>query len=149
MRLAAFVMLCCIIQCACVSDSTSCIEPPLYSSTTDSDTGGRITIDLERIDAKAITTIGWSEVVTRNFAQLSDENAALLLFLNAIDCYLSRGDIGMEVAKSMAESVREIWSARLGLKGSGQLVPLERESIERSAGNADRIFVRLKQFGIK
>lgn len=48
------------------------------------------------------------------FGPASDKNAALLLFLNAIGCYLDKGEVGKAIAMQLAETVKVIYASQVG-----------------------------------
>jgi hypothetical protein len=129
--------------------ATSCITPPITSSESDHTNAVDLSVQLTKIEASGDIKLSFENTVKQNFDKLNDSNAALLLFLNAIDCYLQRGKIGHDVAIEMADVVRARWGAKNGLSGSSPtLSPIERQLIQKSPNSAI-ILGRLNEFGIQ
>jgi len=127
----------------------SCINPPKTNVESDKKLITDITAKLEQLQASGELKVDFENTVKQNFDKLSDSNAALLLFLNAIDCYLQRGKVGQEAAREMVAIVRARWGAKNGLSGTlPNLTPVEKQIIGNSP-NAPAILSRLEEFGIK
>lgn len=133
----------------CVTPKATCITPPLTHSESDRKAAIEISGKLEKIPISGTLKLDFEKTLKSDFDKLSDTNAALLLFLNAIDCYLQRGKVGHEIAKEMAAIVRSKYAAAAGLQGTDAvLTPIERSLIQKST-EADKILGRLRQFGIQ
>lgn len=144
--LAIFTML---ISGATCRPNTSCITPPITSSESDRTNAIEITAQLTKIVTAVDVKTSFQNCVKQNFDKLNDSNAALLLFLNAIDCALQKGKIGQDVAIELAKVVHERWGAKNGLSGTlPTLTPIERQLIQKSPNSAV-IFARLNEFGIQ
>lgn len=133
--------------------STGCrtcsITPPPTSTSADRTNAVEISSQLSKIVNAANITASFDSSVQNNFDKLSDSNAALLLFLNAIDCYLSHGKIGQDVANQMAQVVKQRWGAANGLAGGmPTLSPIEKHIIAESP-DSEAITARLNEFGIQ
>jgi hypothetical protein len=138
--------------CRLHSDSptyTSCIKPPPVKSDVDRSAEADIAAKLEKLQASGELKGDFNKVVNTDYDKLSDNNAALLLFLEAIDCLMDRGQIGEAVARQMADIVRARWGAREGLAGiAPTLTPVEKNFINASP-EKDLIYARLREFGIQ
>lgn len=126
----------------------SCITPPISSVDSDKKKIVDITAKLDKLQASGELKTDFETTLKQNFDKLNDSNAALLLFLNAIDCYLQRGKVGQDVAREMVAVVRARWGAKNGLAGTlPTLTPVEKQIIDKSQ-NATAIYGRLEEFGV-
>lgn len=129
-----------------------CIEQPLTHSEQTKKAIVDVSAKLEKLPAQGDVKTNFEQSVKTDFATLNDDNTALLLYLNAIDCYLRHGKIGGEVAKELVEIVRKWWGAKHGFSPGGPLPgalqPVEKSTIKQSPENAAKIFARFRQFGI-
>lgn len=129
-------------------DIDQCVYPPVSSVKDDQGHLIAVAAELDKLPLKGDVKLEFTRVAEQNFGQLSDKNATLLLFLNAIGCYLDKGEIGQAVAMEMAATVRTIWASQEGLAGAEvDLTPIERSLIDRSE-HAPAIYTRLKGLGI-
>lgn len=128
---------------------TSCVKPPVVETKSDVKAAGDIAAKLEALKVDASLKAEFAQLIESQFAHLSDANAALLLFLSALDCYLQRGAPEF-LLKEMTGIVRARFAAAQGLLGapSDSLTPLERNVISKSR-NAPLIFMRLREFGVE
>jgi hypothetical protein len=123
---------------ACSKASLPCIAPPPAKLLSDRETPflANITADLQKIGLQDGPDVKdrFASRLQGEFDTLSDPNASLFLFLEAIDCYLKNGKVGEDVARSMAGLVMTRWSAKQGLAPapSGGLSPDERNAIAAS-----------------
>jgi|SRR5579863_913975 len=136
-----------ILTTSCVT-TTSCITPPMTTNEIDKKKIVDITAKLDKLQSSGEIKTDFETTLKQNFDKLSDSNAALLLFLNAIDCYLQRGKIGQDIARDMVSVVRARWGAANGLAGTmPTLTPIEQGIIGRSPNSA-AIYGRLSEFGV-
>lgn len=128
----------------------SCIQPPATAVTGEDAIIGKIAVDLvEKVVVDGSAEANFKSIVKADFSKLSDRNISLLLFLRAISCYLDQGLVGEEIARQMAQFVREEWSAQAGFRGKdGPLTPLELRYIEQSP-DSEEIVSKLKGLGIQ
>ena len=126
-------VLCCLL-CSCADKITSCITAPATSSEHDRSIMLKAEAELEQVPVSGNVQTGFKDIVKRQFDTISNEDKALFLFLTAIDCYLQRGVVGEEVARQMAQLVRERWGARKGFSGTSPktLEPIELRELSKT-----------------
>jgi hypothetical protein len=103
--------------------------------------GTAIAAKLSKLNSHGDLKVQFKNEVEENFAKLSDSNAALYLFLKAIDCILDKptdakhpDPLREELARSMVETVRRKWGAENDVQSaSGPLSPFERTLIQKAS----------------
>ena len=125
------------------------IEVPKTSDETQKKISAEIAAKLGRLAASTDLKGAYDSTVKTEYGRLSDENMALLLFLNAIHCYLQDGKVGEAIANQMAETVRQRWAAKKGISGTTpKLSPLEMRHIRESPYAAE-LTKRLQEFHLE
>jgi hypothetical protein len=110
----------------------SCIRPPELSDSKENKIAGEISARLAKLPVNAQIKGEYETVVKEDFQKLSDSNAALLLFLRAIECFSKEG-VDPLIIRQMVEIVRARWGAAQGISGQEKkLTALERKLIAES-----------------
>jgi hypothetical protein len=94
---------------ACKTDQ--CIIPALERQKVTDKKSIDVAAKLEHLPASGNVKTEFEKNVDQNFSTLPSEDTALFLFLTAIDCYLRRGEVGQEIARVLAQGVREKYLA--------------------------------------
>jgi hypothetical protein len=138
------------------STQAGCIEPPPTLAKDQRGVAMEIAAKLATLKADPKLKLDFSRVVEQNFATLSDSNAALFLFLKAIECILNDPNapikpdsIRYEEAKTLMEIVRRKWGTENKVQSaSGPLSPFEAKLIQ-NAPSAESEFIQstLKKYG--
>jgi hypothetical protein len=125
-----------------------CVTVPPVSSEDQRKAATDIALKLEKLKTSGGIEAEFDKTVKSEYAKLSDENMALLLFLNAIHCYLQDGKVGQEVAATMAQVVRDRWASKKGIQGgTPKLSPLEKDELRQSEYKAD-LEARFRELGL-
>jgi hypothetical protein len=129
--------------------SANCIEVPKVSDEKQKNIAAEIAAKLEKLPVSGDIQGKYDTLVKEEYARLSDDNMALLLFLNAIHCYLNDNKVGKDIALLMADTVRKRWAAKQGFSGTDKkLSPAEKEKINESE-YAKLLNERLSEVGLK
>ncbi|MEO1129981.1 MAG: hypothetical protein AAFX05_09815 [Planctomycetota bacterium] len=128
---AAFAALSVFVGC-CSSPCT--IDPPQSTSDRDTGTAIKLAAELEQLPAEGELTLDFKNTSKVAFQELDDKNAALLLLLRAIKCYLEEGEVGQDIARSLAEEAKEEFAGAIGMRGGdgATISRAERRYIQQS-----------------
>ena len=126
-----------------------CVEPPLLKQESDKSVAIDIAAKLDKLPLTADLKTEFKDTLNQEFNKLSDKNASLLMFLQAIDCYLKAGKAGEDLARQLFTLVRDWWAAIHDFRGlDNRISPAERAAIDESSF-ADQIYKYYKQFGVQ
>ncbi|TAH37006.1 MAG: hypothetical protein EYC70_08465 [Planctomycetota bacterium] len=139
-----------MLSCGSATQELSCIHPPVLKTNSEVTVAVDIAGRLESLLAVSKDRLvpEFQQLVTQDFARLSDENASLLLFLNAIDCYMQRGAVGLDLSNRMADIVRTRWAVALNLGSPGSHLTATEVEIIRRSPQSELILARLRECGI-
>src|ERR1051325_5236883 len=87
-----------------------CVSPPPTKLEEDRKKVADIAAKLEKLPVSVDLKADFSTVVKAEFGTVHDDVAALIVFCNAIGCYLDKGKAGKELAKEMLGLVRDWWN---------------------------------------
>jgi hypothetical protein len=132
-----------------------CIVPPITEAHRDFKSATKVGVELEQLPINVELKANFKRILDDKFAVMSDENVALALFLNAIDCYLQRGPAGetiaIELARELMLMVKARWAAEKSLLGASlELTPIEKnilmkdESGWEALGQYEELLGKLK-----
>ncbi len=131
-----------VVLTSCCSHQ-SCITPPPMSTEEQNTVAASIAAQLAGAPATGSLSVSYSNIVKDTYDKLQDNDKALYLFLLAIECYLNEGQVGQDIAKGMAETVRAKWGTKQGPLTSRR-IPLDK----RSPDIAPKIHEILKRVGL-
>lgn len=130
---------------ACCSHQT-CITPPPMETSEQSTVAASVAAQLAGAPATGSLSVSYSDIVKNTYDKINDNDKALYLFLVAIECYLKEGQVGQDIAKSMATLVQNKWSAK---QSAGSLTARKVPLDQRSPTIAPKIHSVLKQVGLE
>jgi hypothetical protein len=133
-----------ITQTGCKQES--CITPALEREKITSTRVIEAAATLEKLSTSGKLKADFTSELDKNYGKLADKNTELFLFLTAIECYLSHGKVGEEIAKVLAEGVREKYLPKAG--ETTEISSLERGLI-RNGDHAEAILETFKRLGYK
>jgi hypothetical protein len=124
-----------------------CLEPALQKQTSQKKYAAKIAGKLESLDVSGELSAEYNNVVTKEFAKLNDENAALHLFLSAIDCYLKKGLEPKEAMKLAKDALAAFRQSAGAMGGDDSLELTEGEVLKlRSTSHGSEAIDLLKKF---
>lgn len=131
----AFVCALALGGCASIKPSPKgCILPPPQASKAEQENFLKIAAKVEQLKVDGSLEVKFKTTVNEEWTKLNDDNAALYLFLKAIECFSKKSDpVSQEAARAMVGIVRDKYGSRLGRSSVGtKLSDYEREQIRRS-----------------
>lgn len=110
-KIAALAFLVATFASCC--SKQSCITPPPMSTSEQDSIAIGIAAQLASIPVGGSLNTTFSTIVKNEYDRLTDNDKTLFLFLSAIDCYLKEGQVGQDIAKTMAQIVKDKYSAKV------------------------------------
>lgn len=107
MKIAVSAALLAVLSSCC--SRGPCIKPPPMESSEQNTVAANIAAQLAGAPAGGSLSISYSNIIKESYDKLSDNDKALFLFLTALQCYLHEGQVGAEIARTLAEGVRQKW----------------------------------------
>jgi hypothetical protein len=86
-----------------------CVVPPPTLAASSHDLGVNLSVKLMSVPITPTLGTDLKSACSETFDKLSDDNAALYMCLQAIDCYLKRGKLGQSEAVSLMTFVQQRW----------------------------------------
>jgi hypothetical protein len=126
------------------------IDPPESTSDRDTGTAIKLAAELQQLPASGELSLEFKNTSKVAFQDLDDKNAALLLLLRAIKCYLEEGEVGQAIAQSLAEEAKDEFASAIGMRGGdgATISRAERRYIQQSDLSGE-ILDTFEDLGIK
>jgi hypothetical protein len=142
---------CILLLAACCSQDVpvACVVPPPTSQAADHSKLVTLSVKLEKLPLDADFSAKFNDTVSQSFQTLSDKNATLYLFLQAIDCYLRHGKVGERIAQEMADFVRASWAqTTVGQRGTPPALTPDEINMIKQTPYKEEIYARFREFGV-
>ena len=119
---------------ATITTTTLCIQVPPTLSTNDKKMGVEIAAKLEQLKVDGSLKANYERTARSEWGKLSDANAELFIFLQAVDCYMARKTpISDAMARELIAIVRERWGSAKGIAGStAKISRLEKSKLKET-----------------
>ena len=149
LRITLAALLLAVVSSCCTQHS--CITPPPMTTDEQNSIAVGLAAQLANIPVGGSLSTNFSTIVKNEYDRLTDNDKTLYLFLSAIDCYLKEGQVGQDIAKSMAQMVNTKWSAKetVGVPPTARIdqKALLKKIDTRTPDYAPKIHALLQQFG--
>ena len=127
-----------------------CIQVPPTLSTNEKKIGADIAAKLEQLKVDGSLKANYERAARSEWGKLSDANAELFIFLQAIDCYLQRPTpISQEMARELMNIVRARWGASQNIAGTTpNLSRLEKSKLSETIAGQESLKL-YRKFGLE
>ena len=136
-KLAAIAFLAATFISCC--NHQPCIQPPPMSTDEENSVAISLAAQLANIPVGGSLSTTFSNIVKNEYSMLNDNDKTLYLFLTAIQCYLQEGKVGEDIARQMAQIVKDKYDTKAP-PPTARVVPSEYRSKDQEL---------LRKFGVK